>query len=184
MKGQGLHDMGNSANVYRVRTQRKDSLLADALSDRLFVGSELLPILFGAEPEGISGNAHTSKPLCLSMFGFGHAIMKNNPGVKDARGQIPLGVRKNFQLLVGEVLVRVWQDLLQGLKRVVLGEGISNDPHAEFVILQAGLNIWHRQFEQFLPGVEEDTDVVTPIDFSDTPYAHTPFFHGWHSIKG
>ena len=104
--------------------------------------------------------------------------MKNNRRVKNARGKIPPDVRKNFQLFLYKVLVRIWQDLLQCMERIVLGDGISGDPHAEFVVLQAGLDIRHRQFEQFVLSVEEHTDVLTPVGFRDTRYPHTPFVHG------
>ena len=46
MRGQSLHDIVNSADLIRVRTQCEDSFVFDVLSDRLFVGAELLPILF------------------------------------------------------------------------------------------------------------------------------------------
>src|SRR6476646_6445538 len=176
MGGQGLHDMGNFADLYWVRTQGKHSLIANALSDRLFICSELLPILFAREPEGIPGNTHTSKPFSLSMLGFRHPVAKNKFSVKSARGKIPLSVRNYFQVFIHQVLVRIGQDLLHGLKRVVLGDGISSDPHAEFVVLQAGLDIWHRQFKQLVLGVEECTDVFSPPSSTNTRYAHTSFF--------
>src|SRR5262249_7207299 len=112
------------------------------------------------------------------MFGFGQPVMKNNRRVKNARGKIPPDVRKNFQLFLSKVLVRIWQDLLQCMERIVLGDGISGDPHAEFVVLQAGLDIRHRQFEQFVLSVEEHTDVLTPFGLLHLRYPHTPFFHG------
>src|SRR5262249_31583822 len=112
------------------------------------------------------------------MFGFGQPVMKNNRRVKNARGKIPPDVRKNFQLFLYKVLVRIWQDLLQCMERIVLGDGISGDPHAEFVVLQAGFDIRHRQFEQVVLSVEEHTDVLTPVGFLDTRYPHTPFVHG------
>ena len=96
MQRQGLHDMGNFADLYWVRTQGKHSLIANALSNRLLVRSEFLPILFAPEPERISGNAQTGKSPCLSMLGLGHPVIKNNLGVKDSRGKLPLGVRTNF----------------------------------------------------------------------------------------
>src|SRR6476660_1768017 len=184
MGGQGLHDMGNFADLYWVRTQGKYSLIANALSDRLFICSELLPILFAPEPEGIPGNTHTSKPFSLSMLGFRHPVTKNKFSVKSARGKIPLTVRKNFQVFIHQVLVRIGQDLLQGLKRVVFGNGISSDPHAEFVVLQAGLDIWHRQFEQLVLGVKEGTDVFPPPGSTDARYPHTPLFHASHLTRG
>src|SRR5215467_3949900 len=178
MGGQDLPDIVILADFFRVGTQRKDSLIADASSYRLFVCSELLPILFGPQPERISSNTQTSKPLCLSMLGFGQPATKNNGRVKNPRGKIPLAVRKNFQLFLYEVLVRIWQDLLQCTERVIVGDGISGDPHAEFVVLQAGLDIRHRQIEQIVLRVEEHTAVLTPVGFLDTRYPHTPFFHG------
>ena len=85
MEGQGLHDMGNFADLYWIRTQSKDSLIANAVSHRLFVCSEFLPILFAPEPERISGNAHPSKSPCLGMSGFRQPVIKHPLRVKNSR---------------------------------------------------------------------------------------------------
>ena len=56
----------------------------------------------------------------------------------------------------------------------------TGNPHSEFVIFQAGLDVWHCQFEQFVLRVEEHTDVLTPRGAFDTLYSYGRLFHETH----
>jgi len=47
---------------------------------------------------------------------------------------------------------------------------LSGDPHAEFVVLQASLEIGHQSIKQILSGLVELAEVGPPGDLADDVY--------------
>jgi hypothetical protein len=122
---------------------------------------EVSPLLL-LEPGGVAAHpdaliASGQRPLEL------RAPVANDPMELDLSSrQIYVPGVQNLDALVGHVPVEAGNRPLQCLPDPLLGEGLGDDPRAELVGFEAGLEEGEQGLQQVVPGLVEMAEVGTP----------------------
>src|SRR5580704_5599257 len=101
-----IQDFSCTACGERVSAQHRQTLIGDSVVERLFVFTEVLPILL-FEPGGISGNpyARVTSGRCAREFLVPTA--NHSVEIKRAFVEIPVACRDNLYALVSDVSIEV-----------------------------------------------------------------------------